>query len=132
MEDTSVRDPLTGAKRPISGVQDRWADLNLRHDIPHTQLAWGGEASYGHYTKNYFLTEVFRSWEGPWFVSLYVEHKNVLGMTVRGQVGNILNARHRWTRYVYEDWRDRSPLDRYQVNNQLIGPIFQLQVKGNF
>ena len=132
MEDTSVRDPLTGAKRPISGIQDRWADLNLRHDVPRTQLAWGGEASYGHYTKNYFLTEVFRSWEGPWFVSLYVEHKNVMGMSVRAQVGNIFNARHRWTRWVYQDWRDRSALDFNQVNNQLIGPIFQLQVKGNF
>jgi hypothetical protein len=83
-------------------------------------------------TKNYFLTEVYRSWEGPWFVNVYVEDKNVLGMTVRAQVGNIFNARHRWTRYVYEDWRDRSPLDFKQVNNQLIGPIFQLQVKGNF
>jgi hypothetical protein len=53
-------------------------------------------------------------------------------MNVRAQVGNIFNARHRWTRYIYQDWRDRSPLDKYQVNNQLIGPIFQLQVKGNF
>jgi hypothetical protein len=132
MEDTSVRDPLTGARRPISGVNDVYSDISLRHDIPHTQLAWGAEASYQHYTKNYFLTEVFRSWEGPWFVSAYIEDKNVMGMTVRAQVGNIFNARHRWTRYVYQDWRDRSPLDFYQVNNQLIGPIFSLQVKGNF
>ena len=132
MEDTSVSDPLTGANRPISGVQDRWASLTLRHDIPKTQLAWGAEGSYGHYTKNYFLTEVFRSWEGPWFVSAYIEHKDVFGMSVRAQVGNVFNARHRWTRYVYEDWRDRSQLAFKQVNNQLIGPIFNLQVKGSF
>jgi len=132
MEDTSVSDPLTGANRPISGVQDRWASLTLRHDIPKTQLAWGAEGSYGHYTKNYFLTEVFRSWEGPWFVSAYIEHKDVFGMSVRAQVGNVFNARHRWTRYVYEDWRDRSQLAFKQVNNQLIGPIFSLQVKGSF
>jgi len=132
MEDTSVKDPLTGQKRPISGLTDRYADINLRHDIPGTQLAWGGEASYQHSTKNYFLTEVYRSWEGPWFVSLYVEDKNVMGMTVRLQAGNIFNARHRWTRYIYQDWRDTSPLATYQVNNQLIGPIFQMQVKGNF
>jgi len=132
MEDTSVRDPLTGAKRPISGISDRYADINLRHDIPGTQIAWGGEASYQHSTKNYFLTEVYRSWEGPWFVSFYVEDKNVMGMTVRLQAGNVFNARHRWTRYIYQDWRDTSPLSTYQVNNQLIGPIFQMQVKGNF
>jgi outer membrane receptor for ferrienterochelin and colicins len=131
-EVTKVRDPLTGLKRPISGVQNRWINLTLRHDIPGTQWAWGGEFNYGHYTRNYFLTEVFRSWEGPNWLSAYIEHKNVMGMTVRAGVSNILNARHRWTRYVYEDWRDSSPLDSIQRNNQLIGPIFTLNVKGTF
>ena len=49
---------------------------------------------YGHYAKYYYLTEVFRSWEGPWFVGAYVEHKNVFGMTVRLSVNNIFNGRH--------------------------------------
>lgn len=131
-EKTSLRDPLTGDKRPISGVQDRWVSLSLRHDIPHTKLAWGVNGDYMHMTKNYFLTEVFRSWEGPNFVSVYVEDKDVFGLTVRAQVGNVLNARHRWTRYVYEDWRDSSPVAFIQRNNQLIGPIFSLNVKGTF
>jgi outer membrane cobalamin receptor len=131
-EKTSVKDPLTGEKRPISGVQNRWISLSLRHDVPHTKLAWGIDGNYGHMTKNYFLTEVFRSWEGPNFVDLYVEDKDVFGLTVRATVGNVLNARHRWTRYVYEDWRDSSPVAFIQRNNQLIGPIFSLQVKGTF
>jgi hypothetical protein len=131
-EKTSVRDPLTGEKRPISGIQRKWASLSLRHDIPHTQIAWGGEADYSDYTLNYFLTEVSHNWEGPWFVSAYVEDKNVMGLTVRAQVGNIFNARHRWTRHVYQDWRNNSPLAFYQDNNELIGPIFSLSVKGNF
>jgi outer membrane receptor for ferrienterochelin and colicins len=131
-EKTRVSDPLTGEQRPISGVRDFWYDLSLRHDIPHTQLAWGGNFNHGHYTKNFFLTEVFRSWEGPNWFSLYVEHKNLMGLTVRASVGNILNARHRWTRTVYEDWRDRSPVRFKQNNNQLIGPIFELNVKGTF
>lgn len=129
-ENTRVRDPLTGESRPISGVQDFWYDLTLRHDIPHTQLAWGANFNYGHYTQNYFLTEVFRSWEGPNWFGVYVEHKNVMGLTVRASVGNILNARHRWVRTVYEDWRDSSPVAFHQDNNQLIGPIFELDVKG--
>ena len=36
VERTSVRDPLTDEKRPISGVQDRWAYFNFRHDVPGT------------------------------------------------------------------------------------------------
>jgi hypothetical protein len=131
-EKTSVKDPLTGDKRPISGVQDRWVSLSLRHDIPHSQIAWGVNANYGHATKNYFLTEVFRSWEGPNFVDVFVEHKNVFGLTVRATVGNVLNARHRWTRFVYEDWRDTSPVAFIQKNNQLIGPIFAFKVTGTF
>jgi outer membrane receptor for ferrienterochelin and colicins len=131
-EKTSVRDPLTGDKRPISGVRNVWADLTFRHDIPHTQLAWGAEGSYGHYTRNFYLTEVSRSWEGPWFVSAYIEDKNVMGLTVRAQLGNIFNMRHRWKRTVYEDWRNNSPIAFYQDNNELIGPIFSFQVKGTF
>lgn len=131
-EKTRVKDPLTGERRPISGVQDFWYQLNLRHDIPHTQLAWGADFNYGHYTRNYFLTEVYRSWEGPNWLSVYVEHKNVMGLNVRAIVGNVLNARHRWDRTVYEDWRDSSPVAFHQDNNQLIGPIFELDIKGTF
>jgi hypothetical protein len=56
----------------------------------------------------------------------------VFGLTVRAQVGNIFNARHRWTRTVYQDWRDNSPVAFYQNNDQLIGPIFSFRVKGTF
>lgn len=131
-EKTSVRDPLTGAKRPISGIRNRWIELGLRHDIPGTKLAWGSNANYGHYTKYYFLSEVFRSWEGPWFAGVFVEHKDVLGMTVRATAGNIVNARHRLDRAVYAGRRNGDPIDFIQRNNQLIGPIFSLQVRGNF
>jgi outer membrane receptor for ferrienterochelin and colicins len=129
---TSVRDPLTGDKRAISGTRDRWAEFGLRHDIPGSQIAWGADANHDHFAKNYFLTEVFRSWEGPWWLSAFVEHKNIKGMTVRATVINLLNARHRFDRTVFNGRRDANPILFIQRNNQLIGPIFQLSVKGNF
>ena len=129
---TSVRDPLTGDKRPISGIQDRWAEIALRHDIPNSKIAWGVNASHSHNTKNFFLTEVGRSWEGPVFADVYVEHKDIFGLTVRATVGNVLNARHRFDRVVYDGRRERDPIDFVQTNNQLIGPIFSFLVKGTF
>ena len=131
-ERTRVKDPLTGEQRPISGTRNRWVSLELRHDIPKTDWAWGASGSYDHYTKNFYLTEVNRSWEGPHWLGLFVEHKNVMGLTVRATVQNVLDARHRWTRYIYEDWRDDSPIAVVQRNNQLIGPLFILRVKGTF
>jgi hypothetical protein len=129
---SSVEDPLTGEKRPISGNRDLWANGSLRHDIPGTQWAWGASANYSHYQKHYRLTEIFRSWEGPVFASIFIENKDVAGLTVRGGVSNILNARHRQYRTVYSGFRDTNPIAFIQDNNQLIGPIFNLTVRGNF
>jgi outer membrane receptor for ferrienterochelin and colicins len=132
IERTQVRDPLTGEMRPISGTMDRWADITLRHDIPHSNLAWGGEASLNHYGYYYYLTEVNREWEGPWYISAFIEHKDVFGLTVRAQVTNLTNARHFYDRYVYDGRRNASPLLYHQVNNQLVGPIFTFTVRGSF
>ena len=131
-EATSVRDPLTGEKRAISGNLDRWAEVTLRHDIPGSKLAWGIAASHNHYAKSFFLTEVNREWEGPVFADLFVEHKDVMGMTVRFTAGNVLNARHRFDRVVFDGRRESDPIAFIQQHNQLIGPIFALQVRGTF
>ena len=127
-----VRDPLTGEKRPISGTQDRWFEAEFRHDVAGTDYAWGASASHGHYTPYYRLTEVFRSWEGPWWIGGYVEHKDIMGLTVRASVSNLLNARHRVERTIYDGFRDSSPVLFTQSQDQLIGPIFSFMVKGTF
>ena len=131
-EKTSVKDPLTGEFRQISGIQTSWINLSLRHDIPHSAIAWGVEGNYGTYAGSLFLTQYNRTTEGPWFADVYVEHKNVFGMTVQAVVGNIFNARHRRIRTVYEDWRNTSPVAFYQTADQLIGPTFSFRVKGTF
>jgi hypothetical protein len=129
---TRVRDPLTGQIRAISGNQNFWTNLDFRHDIPGTELAWGGNYNYSKVAPYTRLTEVFRSWEGPNWLSAYVEHKNVMGLVVRVGVSNILNARHRLVSTVYTGYRDTHGVSYSQDRNQLIGPIFTLNVKGTF
>lgn len=129
---TKVKDPLTGQKRPISGVQDAWFSAQVRHDIPGTQLAWSAYAQYQHYEKNFFLTEIYRGLDLPWISGFYVEDKDVFGLKVRFSVDNILNGKHLFYRHVYQGYRDRSPLAFYQRQNQLIGPLFSISVKGTF
>jgi hypothetical protein len=68
----------------------------------------------------------------PWISGFYVEHKNVLGMKLRVSVDNILNGRHLFYRHVYQGYRDRTPLAFYQRQNQLIGPLFSISLKGTF
>jgi hypothetical protein len=132
MEHSRVRDPLSGKQRPISNNLLRNISADFRYDVPMSDWAFGLGGSHYQQAKGYYLTEIDNSWEGPIFDYLYVENKDVLGMTVRAQVANLLNARHRFERTVWDGRRLRDPVLYHQSNNQLIGPIFSLLVKGNF
>jgi hypothetical protein len=132
MERSRVRDPLSGEQRPISNNLLRNISADVRYDIPTSDWALGFGGSHYVTTKGYYLTEIDHEWEGPIFDHLYIENKDVFGMTVRAQVNNLLNARHRFERTVYDGRRLRDPVLYHQSNNQLIGPIFELLVKGNF
>ena len=129
---TRVRDPLTGQRRPISGVQDHWGSVQLRHDVPHTQMAWGAYVQHRHYVSNYYLTEIDQTLDIPWMFGFYVEDKNVLGMTARVSVDNIFNGRHTEDRTVWEGYRDRTRVDFFERHDELVGPIFSLSLKGTF
>jgi len=131
-ENTRVRDPLTGLFRPISNTRNGWVSLAFRHDVAKSRFAWGASAEYEHYGLAYYPTEIQRGWEGPWFVSAFVERKNLLGMTVRLRVINLTNARHFYDREVYDGRRNISPLLFREKHDQLIGPIFSLLVRGTF
>jgi outer membrane receptor for ferrienterochelin and colicins len=129
---TQVQDPLTARLRPISGVQDRWGSLQVRDDVPHTQVAWSAYVQYQHYISNYYLTEIDQTLDIPWIAGFYVEDKNVHGMTVRFSVDNVFNGRHLEYRTVWDGYRDRTPIAFIEHHNELVGPLFTLSVKGNF
>ena len=129
---TKVRDPLTRKSRPISGIEDVMASVQVRHDVPHTQFAWSAYVQYQHFVSNYFLTEIDQTLDIPWLVGFYLEDKNVLGTTVRFTVDNVFNGRHLEFRQVFAGFRDRTPIAFIEHHDELVGPIFTLSVKGNF
>lgn len=129
---SGVRDPFTGEVRSWSGFTDRLVDLNLRHDIPGGDWAYGGEASYVRVQPHYRSSQVDRLYEGPVFASLFVENKNVFGLTVRAEVRNILNARSRRDRTFYEGLRNATPVALVEDRNRLIGPSFSFSIRGTF
>lgn len=129
---TSVRDPLTGERRPISNVQDHWGSVQLRHDIPHTQMAWGAYVQHQHYTSNYYLTEIDHTLDIPWMIGFFVEDKNFFGMTAKAGVDNVFNGRHTEDRTVWSGYRDRTGVSFFERHDELVGPIFSISLKGTF
>ena len=131
LQDSEVEDPLTGEKRQISGSLLRLGSLSLRHDIPASFWAWGGGASYQYNALSYRLTEIGRQWEGPVWADLFIENKNVFGLTVRAGIGNLLAADSMWDRTVYAG-RRTGEIDFVEERDRRIGPIFSFSVRGKF
>jgi outer membrane receptor protein involved in Fe transport len=131
LQDSQVEDPLTGEQRQISDSLLRAGSLAVRHDIPKSDWAWGAGASYQFNALNYRLTEVGRFWEGPVWGNLYVEHKNVAGLTVRAGMNNVFAADSMWDRTVYAG-RRTDPVSFIEERHRQIGPIFTFAVRGKF
>ena len=93
--------------------------------------AWGGGMSYELYARDVRLTESGRLWEGPVWAYLYIEHKDVYGLTIRATVNNLLGADSMWDRTVYVG-RRTGPIDFFESRDRVIGPIFSFQIRGRF
>ncbi len=127
-----LKDPFTNEYRQWSGFDDTQIEASLRHDIPDTDWAWGADASYSQNRPNYRSRSVDRIWEGPIFASVFAEHKDVFGLTVRAEVRNVLNARSRRYRTAYTGLRGQAPILFVEDRDRLIGPIFSLSLRGSF
>ncbi|MGB3166474.1 MAG: TonB-dependent receptor plug domain-containing protein [Alteraurantiacibacter sp.] len=132
LEETSLADPLTGIRRQWSGHQDREFDLSLRHDVPGSDWAWGAGLEYNHTLPYYRLGEVGLNDEGPIYTFAFLEHKDVFGMTANLSVFNLTDGRGRTDRYVYDGYRDRSPLLFRETRDLSVQPIFSFSLSGDF
>jgi hypothetical protein len=126
-----LKDPLTGESRPISNNLLHAMSFALRHDVPATPWAWGTSFNYQFQALNYRLTEVGRQWEGPVFGQIFVEHKDVLGLTARATLTNFLNGRSMLDRTVYVG-RRTGPVDFFERRDRKIGPILTFSISGKF
>jgi outer membrane receptor for ferrienterochelin and colicins len=74
---------------------------------------------------------VGRQWEGPVWANVYIEHKDVMGLTLRATAGNLLGADSMWDRTVFTG-RRTGPIAFTEIRDRRIGPIFSFQVRGRF
>lgn len=127
-----VTDPFTGLERPFSFDQDSVLELRFRHDVPGSDWAWGSNLYTDQNVAYSRRREIGRDHEGPTFINFFVEHKDVFGMTVNATVGNILGARNKFERTVFDGDRPDAGILFDERRNRRIGPIFRFSVSGNF
>ena len=131
-QESQLRDPFTGERRQWSGFTDTQLNINLRHDIPGSNWAYGVSGNYAHSQPRFRSDQTQRDWEGPVFADVYVEHKDVFGLRVSAYIANIFDARQYRERTVFTDLRGESPVLFEERRDRLIGPIFGFNVNGSF
>lgn len=131
-EEGLLRDRLTGETRPFSEGSDRQAEVELRQDVPGSDIAWGARLRYDRKRGYVRTAEIGRTQDGPSFLSAYLEHKDLLGLTARVTVGNLLGGRDKFERTVWDGYRDSSPVLFTEYRDRRIGPIVRFDISGNF
>ncbi len=127
-----IRDPLTGELRNFSGGNSREAEFEIRHDIPSSDIAYGAALFYELRRPEIRTQEISKSQDGPAFARVYVEHKDLFGLTARATLGNIAGGRDRFERTAFEGRRNASLVSFTEKYRRRIGPIFRLDISGNF
>lgn len=129
---STVRDPLSGENRAFSNAGDIDIEVDYRHDIPGSDFAYGAGLRYEHRQPSFRLSETNLDFEGPTFANIFIEHKDLFGLTVRATYANILGGRERTIRTVFDGPRTAGAVDFIEDRNLRIGPIFRFSVAGNF
>lgn len=132
LQKTSLTDPLTGLRRPINENMTRQIELNLRHDVPGTDWAWGAGFFQFRQSSGFRLDQRFRFVDTPGNLGLYVEHKDVFGLTVRASVDNLLGTNESFTRVFFDGRRNatNSNILFTEARDRFYGPIFTLTISG--
>jgi hypothetical protein len=127
-----LTDPLDGETRGFSNQRKFLLDANFRHDIPNSDWAYGVSAFRYLNEPYYRFGEIGRYGEEPVFADVFVEHKDVMGLTVNARAGNLLGARNKFNRTVFNGSRADNDVQFREDRDRRIGPIFVFSVSGNF
>ncbi len=132
IEDSSLTDPVTGVDRRFDGNDPFQIRVDFRHDVPDTDWAWGIEFRDTERRPSYRVREVIFDHNPSTFGAVFVEHKDLLGATVRLRVGNVFSANSTLLRTVYDGSRDVAPILFTEERRTEIGQVFNLTVSGSF
>ena len=132
IEDSSLDDPVTGISRSFDRSRLKEIRLDFRHDVPQTDWAWGTEFRRSIFAPYFRVSEFGYEYNNPTFGAVFVEHKDVLGLTVRARMANLFKGDTVLNRWVHAGPRDRAPLLFHEDRRRAIGYVFNLFVSGSF
>ena len=138
-------------KPALEGLEEKWAErwkadatyafdrsqprqfsVQFRHDVPQSDWAWGVNFRSSDFNPYYRLAEVGLDYNLADALGVFIEHKDVFGLTVQARLSNILEENNVLDRTVYAGPRNTSPVSFSENRQREIGHIVNFTVRGNF
>jgi hypothetical protein len=129
---TRLTDPLTGDRRSINENMTRQLEFNLRHDIPRSDWAYGASFFQYRQAEGFRLDQRFHFLDTPGTLGLFIEHKDVMGLTVRATVDNLLGTNESFSRTFFDGRRNaaNSNILFTEDRDRFYGQVFTLTISG--
>ncbi len=132
VENSSLTDPVTSVDRRFDGNDPFQIELDFRHDVPETSYAWGFGFRDTERAPFFRVEEVFFDHGPSTFGSVFVEHKDVFGTTVRLRMGNVFDGATTLQRTVFTGPRDEGQVLFTENRRRAIGQTMRVTVTGSF
>lgn len=129
---TRLTDPLTGDRRSINENMTRQLEFNLRHDVPRSDWAYGASFSQYRQSEGFRLDQRFHFLDTPGTLGVFVEHKDVMGLTVRATVDNLLGTNESFSRTFFDGRRNATNGNVLftEDRDRFYGQVFTLTISG--
>jgi hypothetical protein len=125
-------DPLTGVRRRFGGER-RWTwGLDLRHDIPSSNWAYGLGAEDQSDAEFLRLDYAIREFRTKPQTFAFIENKDIFGLKVRATLINLIGQKEKYREVFYVTDRRDGRVDQFRNGTSEYGVIGKLSISGTF
>lgn len=136
LQETSVKDPVTGVERRFRFAEDWEYSMSFRQEVPRWNMAWGFSTSQESSAFEYRLDEEVKLIRQGHHVHAFVETTAIPGITLRFGVNNITSPTEARVRTFYDPNRATGSIDEIWTRKQKGGPygtrVFSIRASGTF
>ncbi|MEL7112361.1 MAG: TonB-dependent receptor [Pseudomonadota bacterium] len=131
LRESEIDDPLTGETRDINGEDLVEVQLELRHDIAGTDLAWGFEFSPELTADRFRVDSIRTDRDQPGRLNVFFEHKDLWGLTARAEIFRPFNDIEKLSRLRFDPDRTGAlvEIERSRIEET---PILIFELNGRF
>ena len=129
---TRLRDPLTGESRAFDRIRKWRYAVNFRQDIENTAWAWGFSFKAENLSPRHRTDQRSQELVRPFRDSIvFIEHKDILGMTLNLSVDNIFIPQRTLTRDFFDGDR-LGEIIKTERRVRTNGTVYQMTLSGKF